>query len=179
MNLPYYPMLQDLIRNKAVFDHSRAYRYGLWRDFVEYSTRAMEIGGIRVPEYVMFIGLNPSVADENIDDNTVRRCINYAKHWGYGAMIMTNIFAYRSTDPKGLLKVQDPIGPDTDQWLQALAYYASLKIACWGQEKIAHNRGEQVATLISGLSCLGTTKDGSPKHPLYLSKNTTRVRYAP
>ena len=71
----------------------------------------------------MFIGLNPSTADEIQDDPTIRRCIRYAKDWNYGGYIMGNIFAYRSTDPKKLLHIDDPIGRKNDYWLKKLRFF--------------------------------------------------------
>ena len=88
----------------CVFNETRTHRYTLWRTWDS-----------SLP-YCQFIGLNPSTADETKDDPTVRRCIAFSKMWGYGALCMTNLFGFRSTDPAGLLTVEDPVG-DNDAHL--------------------------------------------------------------
>ena len=80
----------------------------------------------------MFVGLNPSTADEVSDDPTVRRCISYAKAWGYAGLCMTNIFAFRATDPKDMKAVHDPVGMDNDMHLLRVSRHAGVVIAAWG-----------------------------------------------
>lgn len=80
----------------------------------------------------MFVGLNPSTADELLDDPTIRRCVAFARSWGYGALCMTNLFAFRATDPDVMKSADDPVGPENDQHLQDLANGASVVIAAWG-----------------------------------------------
>lgn len=143
----------------TVFSHDRAHRYTLWREW---------IGG---RGYAQFIGLNPSTADEVQDDPTIRRCIAFAKAWGYSALCMTNAFAYRATDPAVMKQQADPVGPDNDYWLIKVANDAEIVIAAWGVHGAYLQRDRQVRQLIEAdnlLHCLGTTKDGHPKHPLYL-----------
>ena len=128
----------------------------------------------------MFIGLNPSTADETNDDPTIRRCIGYAKSWGFGGIYMLNLFAYRATEPQELKKVTDPIGSENNKFLKYYLNYLSperLNIACWGMRGAFMNRSETVIELlgINNLSCLGITKDGYPKHPLYLKRNLKPV----
>ena len=89
--------------------------------------------------------------------------------WGYGGYIMGNIFAYRSTDPKNLLKIDDPIGPDNDYWLKKLYDEASLTIGAWGNHGRILNRGEKINNMLKSFHCLKITKLGYPSHPLYLS----------
>lgn len=122
--------------------------------------------------YVMFIGLNPSTADETLDDNTIRRCRGFARDWGYNGILMGNLFAYRSTDPKGLMVSDDPIGPANDEYLESLAAEAGLVVAAWGAYKLASPRARAVLPRLGEVFCLGCTKDGHPKHPLYLAKTT-------
>lgn len=117
------------------------------------------------------MGLNPSTADENLDDPTIRRCINFAKDWGYGGMYMGNIFAYRSTDPKNLKKVDDPIGEDNDKWLIDLQDTCDLVVLAWGTNGTLMDRNEQVIEMFETPHCLALSKDGHPKHPLYLKKD--------
>jgi hypothetical protein len=91
--------LSLLSESGAEFSECQQYRYTLWRTWDSQADR------------VMFIGLNPSTADETEDDPTIRRCIRFAKDWGYGGILMMNAYAYRSTAPRGLKQVTDPIGP--------------------------------------------------------------------
>lgn len=124
-------------------------------------------------KYAMFIGLNPSTADETKDDPTIRRCIGFAKAWGYGALCMTNLFAWRDTYPAGMKLAADPIGEENDLWLQRVAMSAGIIIAAWGTHGNFKSRNEAVIGHLSGfaeLHHLGLSKDGHPRHPLYLSK---------
>lgn len=128
----------------------------------------------------MFIGLNPSKADENRPDPTITRGVGFAGSWGYGGLCMTNMYAYVSSDPQDLRLFSRPlsaIGPDNDAWLTYLAAYSDIVVACWGHWGILPGRKEAVRKLIPRLYCFGTTKNGQPKHPLYLPKGTALVRY--
>ena len=144
---------------QTIFSPCRQYRYTLWRAWDMFS-----------PRYVMFIGLNPSTADEVQDDPTIRRCIGYAKEWGYGAFCMTNIFAFRATDPRVMKTQADPVGPENDKWLTECAKGAGLIVAAWGAHGGHRARDKEVIKLVNNIMCLGTTKDGYPRHPLYLPK---------
>jgi hypothetical protein len=121
----------------------------------------------------MFIGLNPSTADESKDDPTIRRCIGFTKSWGYSALCMVNLFAYRATNPADMKKVTDPIGPYNDSYLLTLAEDAGVVIAAWGMHGVYRGRNEVVRNLIPNLNYLRLTKDGHPGHPLYLPSNLT------
>lgn len=153
--------------SKTIFSPCRKYRYTLWREWSEGEG------------YAMFIGLNPSTADEINDDPTIRRCINYAKDWGYNALCMTNMFAYRATDPRDMKAVDDPIGPDNDKHLINMATGAGVVIAAWGTHGIHNNREAEVLRLIPNLHCLKLTSKGHPSHPLYLKKDITPVLFKP
>ena len=126
----------------------------------------------------MFVGLNPSTADETQDDPTIRRCIGYAKTWGYGALCMTNLFAFRATDPREMKRHPEPIGPDNNKHLQECAEGAGLVIFAWGKDGAHKKRDIQVESLIASPHCLGLNKDGTPKHPLYLPKAATPEPYS-
>ena len=132
---------------------------------------------------VAFIGLNPSTADETLDDPTIRRCIGFAKAWGAGGMYMLNLFGWRSTDPAGLAAAEDPVGPENDAAIDRVLARegpAAFAVACWGAHPSAKERGKVVADRIARLrhvSCFGLTASGAPKHPLYLAKTTTLVTY--
>ena len=152
-----------MIRN-TVFSACRTYRYALWREW---------IGG---EGYAMFIGLNPSTADEVQDDPTIRRCIAYAKAWGYSAMCMTNIFAFRATDPNDMKEALDPVGQENDSYLLKLSRDAGIVIAAWGVHGTFGGRNRAVMSMIPRLYCLKITKDGHPGHPLYLPKTITPIQ---
>lgn len=141
------------------FSPCRKYRYTLWRNW---------IGGAG---YAMFIGLNPSTADETNDDPTVRRCINFSKEWGFSALCMTNIFGFRATDPNVMKAEADPVGEENDKFLLDIARNASVIVAAWGVHGAHHGRADRVKQLLGDrLMCLKLTKDGHPAHPLYLPK---------
>lgn len=157
-----------MIARVTVFSVLRQFRYTLWRTWDEHN-----------PTFMQVIGLNPSTADEMQDDPTVRRCIGYAKRWGYGALCMTNLFAYRSTDPAALYTKLDPVGFMNDHYLMTVAREASLILAGWGTHGNYQSRGQEVTTLMETrpLVCLGVNKDGTPKHPLYLRSDAMPVPY--
>jgi len=139
----------------ATFSRCRRYRYELWRRWAE-------------GPYCMFIGLNPSTADETTDDRTVGRCIDYAQRWGYSALCMTNIFAWRDTKPALMKKAVEPIGQENDSTLLRLASDAGIAIAAWGGHGCHLGRDKAVMAMLPKLHCLKITKSGAPNHPLYL-----------
>lgn len=116
-----------------------------------------------------FIGLNPSTADARVDDPTIRRCIGFARSWGCGALEMLNLFALRATDPRVMRADSAPVGPDNEQWLRSACERSEIIVACWGVHGVHLGRAGEVRGLLGDdLLCLGTTKDGHPRHPLYL-----------
>jgi hypothetical protein len=146
--------------HSAVLSPCRTYRYALERRWGS-------------GPFVLFVGLNPSTADESVDDNTIRRCIGFAKTWGYGGLLMGNLFAFRATKPRDLRTAADPVGPDNDVWLTTLSLRAGLIVAAWGADPIVSSRVcDALDALGDEVQCLGTTKDGQPRHPLYLRKDT-------
>lgn len=143
----------------------RKYRYTLWREF---GTEFLFDGGNHMKDgFVQFIALNPSTADDVQDDNTVRRCITFSKAWGFGAYCMTNLYAWRETDSSKLFDVPDPVGPDNDRHLLAIAKEAGLVVAAWGTKARA-DREQWAKANIPNLHYLRLTKDLHPQHPLYL-----------
>jgi hypothetical protein len=152
----------------AEFSADRRHRYALWR-----------IWDLR-RRPIVFVGLNPSTADERVLDPTVTRCVRYADAWGAGGLIMLNIFAYRSTDPSALRTVDDPIGPDNDASLVRYASLGSRVVAAWGAHGAFLDRGRTVAAMLPTLCALSVTKAGHPGHPLYLksSLRPAPFRYA-
>lgn len=152
----------------AIFDHTEAYRYTLGRRWGPGDRR------------VCFCLLNPSTADASVLDPTLTRCYGYAQRWGFDAMDVTNVFALRSTDPKGLRAVDDPIGADNDEHIVQLAKSAELVVVGWGTHARLNDRHNRVIELLSGvcgMTCLGVTKEGYPKHPLYLRKDLKPIAF--
>ena len=119
----------------------------------------------------LFVILNSSTADGTHDDATIRCCIRFAQDWGYGALLVGNLFAYRSTDPGALVRVEDPIGPDNDRHLEALASEADKVVAAWGGgagRSGLRGRDAVVLELLTARQpvwALRLTKDGHPMHP--------------
>lgn len=116
-----------------------------------------------------FIGLNPSTADETVDDPTIRRCMRFARDWGFDRLKMVNLYALRSTDPKGLWLADDPVGPENDDNLWRVFDESDRIVAAWGVNA-RPERLAQFAATFSGCQfwALGVTKDGAPRHPLYM-----------
>lgn len=155
------------MKRQTILSRCRIYRYVLWREWDRLG-----------PSYAMFVGLNPSTADETEDDPTIRRCVDYAKRWGYGALCMTNLFAYRATDRDLLKGYPSPIGADNDRWLVESAKSAAVVVAAWGIDGVHLQRDQAVIRLLGRkLVCLSKTKDGHPGHPLYLKKNLTPIPF--
>ena len=155
-----------LVNKNATFSDCRKYRYALSRTW----------NGKK--KTILFIGLNPSTADEKIDDPTIRRCINYAQNWGYGSLLMVNLFAYRATMPTELKNVKNPIGNDNDLHIIELSKKVDLSVAAWGNEGSLLNRDKEVKKLIPNLKCLKINKSGQPAHPLYQKKDLKLIKYS-
>jgi hypothetical protein len=154
------------MKTDAGFSPCRTWRYWLSRTWDE-----------TLPALVV-IGLNPSTADETQDDPTIRKCIKFAKTWGFGGLVMLNLYAYRSTDPKGLKKAKDPVGPANDATI--LERTEGRQVLCaWGTHGTYLNRDLKVKRMLAGrnLVCLKQTKDGHPQHPLYLKDSTQPISY--
>ena len=151
------------MEKKANISKDKIYRYTLSRTWD--STKPT----------VLFIGLNPSIADENIDDPTITRCINFAKDWGYGTLLMANLFAFRSTYPKEIYLIDDPIGKDNDHYLLECVKQSDLIIACWGNNGTYMDREKIIKELVPNLYCLQKNKNGTPHHPLRLPREKLKV----
>lgn len=148
----------------AEFSPCRKYRYVLWR-----------IWDKQLPK-VMFIGLNPSTANEITDDPTIRRVKSMAKNWGFGGVYMTNLFSFVTAYPDELLKCPDPINGN-DLWLHKVASLCSEIIFAWGNFKEAQERSKKIIEMFPKAKCLQINKNGSPKHPLYVAGNTVPFIY--
>lgn len=161
------PGLEDVepeIRGDAQFSKCGRYRYWLFREWNFHG------------DWCAFIMLNPSTATATEDDPTIRRCIGFARAWGFGAVEIVNLFAWRATDPADLKKATDPVGELTDRAILAGADIRKLVVAAWGVHGAHMGRDEQVREMLGEegivLHHLGLTKDGHPKHPLYLRGDT-------
>ena len=154
-------------RAGAVFSLDKKYRYRLWRMWDS------------AKSVCAFIMLNPSIADTVILDPIVRRCLGFAKRWGYGTLEVGNIFALKSADPALLYTDIDPVGPENDQAIRDIYAKADLTIAAWGSHGVYLNRGNDVLKLIQEAKCLTQTKDGQPGHPLYLKASLLPIQISP
>ena len=153
----------------ATFSQNRTYRYSLTRILIKGNEH-----------YINFVLLNPSTADEDIDDPTIRRCINFAEQWGFSEMVVTNLFAIRATDPKDMKRAPMPIGPQNDGFLKRISLGAAKTVLAWGNHGAFQNRDREVlAVLDRPLFCLGRTQTGQPKHPLYLPKTSQLIEWGP
>ena len=151
----------------AVFSRDGRYRYRLWRRW----KRSLPV--------VAFVMLNPSTADAQRDDPTIRRCIGFARRWGCGGIEVVNLFALRATDPRRLRYTRDPVGPENVAHLARAAGRASLVVAAWGADPAVGTRGTELARRLSRrLRCLGVTRAGAPRHPLYLRSSARAVPLA-
>ena len=152
---------KELTKSTAVYSNCELYRYSLTRSWDSSAKK------------VLFIMLNPSTATEIQNDPTVERCERRAKALGYGAFKVCNIFAYRSTDPKIMRLQKDPIGPENDKIIIKSANWSNNIICAWGTNGCHLNRGKKIEALLRAknftLTHLGLSKDGHPKHPLYIS----------
>lgn len=150
----------DLAQSWATYSDCETYRYALTRTW---DPEGQKLG---------FVMLNPSKATEMSNDPTVGRCENRARALGFGAFQVTNLFALRETDPHKMRKHPAPEGPEADHALRDATTWADVTIAAWGVHGVHRGRDVAVRALFDEighpLQCLGLTKDGHPRHPLYL-----------
>ena len=145
----------------ADFSECKKYRYSLLR---KWSNKPL----------LLFIMLNPSTADSNIDDPTIKKCIYFSKKWGFGGIMVGNLFAYRSTDPKKLKKVTNPEGADNKRFIKKMVANASTVICAWGN---GYGPPPSYLKRLTELHYLKINKDGTPAHPLYLKKSLMYRKY--
>lgn len=152
----------------AVFSHDRVYRYSL--------TRRWDVAA----PLTCFVMCNPSTADAMDDDPTIRRCTGFAKTWGSGGLLVVNLFGLRATDPAELRRHDDPVGPDNDYVIHYLLDEQHNRqpidrvVAAWGATGAIGHRPDEVTLL---LACLGVTKAGHPRHPLYVPAATELAEF--
>jgi hypothetical protein len=153
----------------ATFSRDRRYRYRLWRCWDP--SRPL----------VAFCMLNPSTADERSDDPTIRRCIGFARDWGYGGVDIVNLFALRATDPRELRDARDPVGPWNDDHVIDAAERSALVVVAWGSHGAFRARDAEVLEVLSPrarLRALGWTQARQPRHPLYLRRDVRPIAVA-
>jgi hypothetical protein len=151
--------------NDAIFSKDGLHRYWLSRTIAHSGKK------------VAFIGLNPSTADASQNDPAILRCINFAKQWDASTLIVVNLFAYRSTNPRFLKDAVDPVGSENDAWLKKAVMKSDIVIAAWGNRGTFNQRDEVVRKMFPNqLYTLRLTKRGMPSHPLYLPSAVTPTR---
>lgn len=150
---------------KASFSRCGNYRYSLKREW-DIETKKLT-----------FVGLNPSTADANTNDPTIRRCIGLTKQWGYGGFEIVNLFAYRTPTPQMLKKARDPVGPRNSYYLRRALRDSSMVVLIWGNHGSMFDQDEAMLKRLEGQQCycVGQTTCGAPRHPLYV-KNGTKLQ---
>lgn len=158
-------MIQDLFggSNGAIFSEDKKYRYVLWR-----------IWDKNKP-LIMFIGLNPSTANEYIDDPTIRRIKTFTKIWEYGGFYMLNLFTYITVYPEELIKCNNPLKL-ANWYLEIYVKKCEKIVFAWGSFQEAKNRAEEIINRLKGYA-LKINKDGMPAHPLYIPTNTKLIKF--
>lgn len=155
-----------MVPSGAVLSSDNLYRYRLWRIW-DPSRQLLNI-----------IGLNPSTADATEDDPTLKRCMAFAQREGYGGLVLTNLFAYRSTDPEEMMEADDPVGPENDAHLLVAANECRQVLLAWGNGGSYLDRSAQVQAMLGpDRLCLGVTAQGEPRDPLYLKKDEPFVPF--
>jgi hypothetical protein len=154
-----------MLESKAIFSPDKVYRYSLTRVWDRNRPR------------ICFVMLNPSAADETQDDPTIRRCIRFSDSWGHGSIVVVNLFAYRTHDPRILKSASDPVGEDNDAHVSNAILSADKTIVAWGVHAHANEQVRSVLSRVETPYCLGVTKSGAPKHPLYVAGSTKPNSY--
>jgi hypothetical protein len=156
--------------SSAVISDDGVYRYLLMR-------RIAPVGRV-----MTFLMLNPSTADALVDDPTIRRCKSFAVREGAGTLYVVNLYALRATDPRELAAHVDPVGPRNDEFLRIQGMSATTLVAAWGNGGSLHGRGAEVTVMLAEagvrLMCLGRTRSGEPRHPLYVRADKPLEPYA-
>ena len=155
------------MKKDALISDCGRYRYGLIRAWNPDISR------------LTWVMLNPSTADANVDDATIRRCIGFAKKWGFGGINVVNLFAYRATDPRELLRADDPVGPENVDMLRRVL---APVVVAWGAGLPKNPKVGFLVDILKesaerdgyGWWCLGRTLGGEPRHPLRLNYSTKR-----
>ena len=152
------------MKNETIITPDRKYRYQLYRKTADADKK------------ICFIMLNPSTADEKDDDHTIRRCIYFARRLGYGELYAVNLYAWRARDPRELGKPphESRIGPENDSFIKCCARGCDLTVVAWGalKDPMRQSRAKLVSGWLANPKALGFTKDGHPRHPLTLPRES-------
>ena len=149
----------------AIFSEDRKYRYALWR-----------VWNPNKP-LILTIGLNPSLASELKDDPTVTRLMSRAYKTGYGGLLMSNLYAFVSTNTNALLNNGNAVGELTDYYIKEMEKLSEVQLCGWGSFKPVIHRASEVYKMLANPFCLGVNADGQPKHPLYIAYDVKMVKY--
>lgn len=167
------------VDRSAEISDCQQYRWWLRRSWTNWDKNGIAVPGKGVCCFVM---LNPSTADATIDDPTIRRCVGFAKTWGYTILSVRNLFAFRATNPAELLFTENPTGGERGDLELLAACTADITVVAWGAGVVG-NRDKVALALFAKhfprhpLYCLGTTKNGYPRHPLYVRADQQLVRF--
>lgn len=157
--------LPDMLETAAEFSTDRQYRYSLTRIWDRDRAKCL------------LIGLNPSKADENYNDPTIRRCIGFAWRWGYGGIHICNLYGYMATHPRELFAHIDPVGADNDRTLLRMQEAVDDVILAYGNHGLRNDRHRQMLAWIKRPLCIRKGKSGLPLHPLYLKYTEKPLPY--
>ena len=158
------------MHSRAEFSECGRYRYLLQRQWGDEAI-------------CLFVGLNPSTATADSDDATVRKCVALARTWGFSGMTMANLFAVRCRYPQILSTHQDPVGPDNDRFLLPAVKQAHTVVAMWGNHGLksygqSARRDQYILSLRDDWQCIGITKHGAPRHPLYVASSSSLMNFS-
>lgn len=154
----------------AIFDRSGKFRYALWRVWE------------KTQPHICFVLLNPSTADHRRNDPTITRCLKFARRFQFGAVNIVNLFALRSTDSSRLYKVRDPIGSHNDRFIELALNASDVIVFAWGNHGLLADRHSSVRASLGEKRtsyCFGLTKQGQPRHPLYLRADADLMPFLP
>lgn len=157
----------------AILSDCRRYRYRLDRELESATGKT-----------IAFFGINPSTADERTDDPTLRKMMGFASRNGASSVVVGNVFAFRTPHVHELELMNDPVGPDNQEFHKQIIQDADVLVPCWGgRSKVPaslHRHFDELLSLLNGagkpVHCLGLTVNGDPKHPLFLSYSTELIR---
>jgi hypothetical protein len=174
----FFGQVDPLVRERTRFNETRTHRYTLFRHWGDPN------------DYIAFVGMNPSGADETAVDRTVAKCERLARKWEwngrrFGAFYMLNAFGLRATKSAELYQVPDPVGEENDRWIREVAACASLVVVAWGKPGSTLGRGTLVTALLreacipENVRCFALNLDGTPAHPLYQKESITPADLLP
>ena len=160
----------DGLPERYLYSSDMAFRYAFGRWWKEVDLAATTV----------WVLLNPATGDtERRPRPTLERCITRSRELGASGLLIVNLFAFRHTDPRALRTADDPVGPANDEVLRAFTQAAEQTIVAWGSHGAMQGRSSTVGPLLSAPLCLGTTKHGEPRHPLYVAADAPLVPWAP